>query len=182
MRFITLFLTTAITLMPLTACAYDGKKPMTDQDALPAHLKTGQQIRIGNNHYMILDQVKAYDTQNAANPRARQNRSAELARKGDFSIQAQSAADNGRPVVWNQSTQRFAVLLDELGLVLNDNSTAEAIARQYDMTLTLQIERLKRAYYRVDANKIPDLMRRLQQDDRVQDVLPSLLDQTRQPQ
>ncbi len=182
MRLLTLILTGLLATFSLSACAYDGKKPMASQDQLPAHLKTGQQIRIENSHYLILDQVKAYNTESKSNQRAVQSNNAEIGRKGSYSIQSKAIANaDSRPVVWNQSTQRFAVLLDELGLVLNDNSTAEAIARQYDMTLTVQIERMNRAYFQVDANKIPDLMRQLQQDTRVKTVMPSLLENSRQP-
>ncbi|WP_086479752.1 hypothetical protein [Oceanospirillum sanctuarii] len=182
MRLFTLILTSLLATFSLSACAYDGKKPMAAQDQLPAHLKTGKQIRIENSHYLILDQVKAYNTQNRSNQRAVQSNNAEIGRKGNYSIQSKAIASaDGRPVVWNQSTQRFAVLLDELGLVLNDNGAANAIAKEYGMTLTVQIERLNRAYFNVDANQIPDLMRQLQQDIRVKAVMPSLLENSRQP-
>ncbi len=182
MRVSALLLSGLLTLISLSASAYDGKKPMADRDQLPEHLKTGKQIRIENSHYLILDQVKAYNTENKSNARAIQNSRSEVARKGNYSIQSKAIANaEGRPVVWNQTTQRYAILLDELGLVLNDNSTANAIAKEYGMTLTVQIERLNRAYFKVDANKIPDLMRQLQQDIRVKAVMPSLLENSRQP-
>lgn len=177
-----LFAGLLLILPPVGVSAFDGKKPMAAQDQLPVHLKTGKQIRIENSHYLILDQVRAYNTENKANQRVIQSNNAEIARKGRYSLQAREISNlSSRPVVWNQSTQRFAVLLDELGLVLNDNSSAKAIARQYDMTLTVQIERLNRAYFQVDANKIPDLMRQLQQDTRVKTLIPSLLESSRQP-
>lgn len=176
MRFLTLILTSLLVLLSLSAGAYDGKKPMAAQDQLPQHLKTGKQIRIENSHYLILDQIQAYSVDSPAGQRATQSKHAELARKGKYSIQSKVITNaKGHPVVWNQSTQRFAVLLDELGLVLNDNRAANAIAKEYGMTLTVQIERLNRAYFKVDADRIPDLMRQLQQDIRVKAVIPSLL-------
>ena len=180
MRILDLILIGLLVLTPQTVMAYDGKKPLLQQDQLPASLKTGKQIRIENSHYLILDQVRAYDTNLLTNNRAVQNsQSKELSRKGHYSIQSQSIPSiKSRPVVWNQTTQRYALLLDELGLVLNENSTAEAIAQQYDMTLAIQIKRLNRAYFHLDANRIPDLMRELQQDMRVKKVLPSLLENT----
>lgn len=183
MRILTVLLAGLLASLSLSACAYDGKKPMAAQDQLPEHLKTGKQIRIENSHYMFLDQVKAYNTGSEQTQRAIQSsRSQELGRKGEYSIQSGViAGEAGRPVVWNQTTQRYAILLDELGLVLLDNASAEAIARQYNMTLTIQIDRLNRAYFQLDANRIPNLMRELQQDIRVKDVLPSLLENVRQP-
>ncbi len=182
MRILILVLSGLLSLVPLAAHAFDGKKPTVAQDQLPEHLKAGKQIRIENSHYLILDQVKAYNTDKQENQRAVQSSNSEIARKGTYSIQSKAIANaEGRPVVWNQTTQRYAILLDELGLVLTDNSTAEAIAQQYGMTLTVQIERLNRAYFNVDANKIPDLMRQLQQDIRVKAVMPSLLENSRQP-
>lgn len=183
MRILELILVGLLVLTPQTASAYNGKKPLSQQDQLPASLKTGKQIRIENSHYLILDQVKAYDTDLLGEQRTVQStQSTELGRKGRYSIQSQVISGvAGRPVVWNQTTQRYAVLLDELGLVLNDNSSAEAVAQQYNMTLTVQIKRLNRAYFQLDANRIPDLMRELQQDIRVKKVLPSLLDNVREP-
>ena len=100
--------------------------------------------------------------------------------KGQYSIRASLTAE-GNPVVWNQSRQRYAVILDELGLVLNDINQAESIAATYDLKLTTRITKLKRAYYQVSAQKIPELMRRLQQDIRIREVLPSLLERSREP-
>lgn len=182
MRLFALLLSGLLAIQPVVASAYDGKKPLPQQDQLPDHLKTGKQIRIENSHYLILDQVKAYNTENQANKRAVQNSRAEVTRKGNYSLQSEPLAGaEGRPVVWNQTTQRFAILLDELGLVLTDIRNADAIAKEYEMRLSVQIERLNRAYYEVDANKIPDLMRQLQQDIRVKAVMPSLLENSRQP-
>jgi len=182
MRLLPLILSGLLTILPLSACAYDGKKPVVTQDQLPAHLKTGKQIRIENSHYLILDQVRAYSTESQTGQRALQSSDTEIGRKGSYSIREKATANgDGRPVIWNQTTQRYAVLLDELGLVLTENSEAEAIAQQYGMSLSVQIKRLNRAYFRIDANKIPDLMRQLQQDSRVKSVLPSLLENTRQP-
>ena len=183
MRVITYLLAALMATLPLSACAYDGKKPLPEQDQLPQHLQTGKQIRIENSHYLILDQVQAYDTGLEQNRRAVQSSNAEIGRKGSYSIQAQPLSNaEGRPVVWNQTSKRYSILLDELGLVLTDNSAAQRIADRYGLNLTVQIERLNRAYYQVDANKIPDLMRQLQQDTQVKQVLPSLLDRVRQPQ
>lgn len=162
----------------LSAVAYDGIKPLPQQDTLPEHLNTGSQIRIGHNHYLLLDQIRAIPQEESSSAKTKQPDTELLGSKGIYNIQA-SISSKGQPVVWNQSTQRYAILLDELGLVLNDISQAENIAGEYGLILTTRLSRLKRAYYQVDAEKIPELMRNLQQDTRVREVLPSLLENAR---
>lgn len=162
----------------INACAYNGIKPQGDQDKLPEHLSSGTQMRIGHNHYLLLDQVRAFNADHFQRHAA--NVGDELSQKGQYSIRASLTAE-GNPVVWNQSRQRYAVILDELGLVLNDINQAESIAATYDLKLTTRITKLKRAYYQVSAQKIPELMRRLQQDIRIREVLPSLLERSREP-
>lgn len=159
------------------ALAYDGVKPTGDQEHLPEHLNSGTQFSIGHNHYLLLDQVRAFADQHD------QLAGDELSKKGRYSIRASSAAENPvewNPVVWSQSNQRYAVILDELGLVLHDINQAESLAARYGLTLTTRLSRLKRAYYQVSAQKIPELMRQLQRDTRVREVLPSLLERERQ--
>ncbi|OPX56567.1 hypothetical protein SAMN02745127_01790 [Oceanospirillum multiglobuliferum] len=172
--------------LPLSACANNTSitniSAHSEQRSLPEHLQTGQQIRIGNSHYLILDQVQAFD-QNSTKGQQRiaASTAQSLGQKGPYNLQASQADPEGKPVVWNQSTQQYAVLLDEIGLVLNNIEQAEQVAQDYQLNLSLRIARLKRAYYKVDANLIPELMRRLQQDERVKEVLPTLFEHRRQP-
>lgn len=157
------------------ASAYDGIKPQGNGEVLPEHLHSGMQIRIGHNHYLLLDQVRAFATNKPGNPSSPSGN--ELSRKGGYSIQA-SKQTTGQPVVWNQSKRRYGIIQDELGLVLHDINQADSVAASYGLKLISQLNGLKRAYYQVSAHKIPTLMRRLQQDIRVREVMPSLLEQT----
>ncbi|WP_028299676.1 hypothetical protein [Oceanospirillum beijerinckii] len=163
-------------LLTLTeiASAYNGVKPQADQETLPDHLHSGMQMRIGHNHYLLLDQVRAFAAKKQNDTPL--NPSRELSRKGGYSI-LESKTTTGKPVVWNQSKRRYGIIQDELGLVLHDINQADNIATSYDLKLTRRLNGLKRAYYQVDAKKIPTLMRRLQQDIRVREVIPSLLEQ-----
>lgn len=161
-------------LMISQAWGISGQSDAQRNKELPSHLKSGKQIRIENNHYLILDKVAAYAI--PPQPTASLHHD-ELARLDNFSIQPKrNDAQKERPVIWNQSTQSYAILENELGLILNDSRSAKLIAEQYSMELLVQIERLKRAYYKVDANRVPDLMRQLQQDTRIKAVMPVLLE------